>query len=57
MRESSIPSAQFCSEPKTDLLKSLLFKVPTCTNLHLTPSEYVSYSNLSEREPNGANES
>lgn len=31
-------------------------KVPACTN-SLYPSEHVSYSNLSERELNGANES
>lgn len=31
-------------------------KFPTCTN-SLYPSEHVSYSNLSERELNGANES
>lgn len=30
-------------------------EVPTCTNVRPTPSELVSYSNLSERGPNGAN--
>lgn len=32
-------------------------EIPTCTNVRPTPSEHVSYSNLSERGPNGANES